>query len=289
MALCNGIETNLDQIRRLLITGSGGRLGRLLRAAAGLCGRDGPDVIFQSRKPDADICWSPGDPFEKLPDCDMVVALWGRTDGDERALSENSDLARLSRDVAHHCGARHVVHMSSAAVYGPGEDFTEDAPLAPVTAYGAAKSQMERKLLETARADGPRDIILRLANVVGADSLAPALKGKSPVVLDRFEDGLGPHRSYLAPGDLFQVLLHLAQAEDEAVPGVLNVASVASVGMEDLARAAGKEIVWRPAPDTAVQNVTLDISKLIAAFPDMQRQQTAADLIADWRALEAMR
>ncbi|MEL7258660.1 MAG: SDR family NAD-dependent epimerase/dehydratase, partial [Pseudomonadota bacterium] len=120
---------------------------------------------------------------------------------------------------------------------------------------------------------------------VGADSLAPALTGDAPVYLDQFENGLGPQRSYLAAGDLLQVILQLAKAK--RVPKVLNVASVASIGMEDIAKAADKEIVWRPAPETAVQNVTLDISKLITTFPDITRQETAGDLIADWRALEA--
>jgi len=281
----NGIETNLGEVKRVLITGSGGRLGRLLRAAAGLADCAGHEILFQSRGHETDVRWSPGDPFDRLPKCDMLVALWGRTDGDERALAQNAELADLSRDVARHCGAGRVVHMSSAAVYGPGQGLTEDTPLTPTNAYGAAKCAMEARVSDTAQAGNPQNVILRLANVVGADSLAPALTGDAPVFLDRFKDGLGPQRSYLAAGDLLQVILQLAKAKP--VPKVLNVASVASVGMEDMAKAADKEIVWRPAPDTAVQNVTLDISKLIAAFPDLQRQETADDLIADWRALEA--
>lgn len=281
----NEIETNLDQISRILITGSSGRLGRLLRAATRISGCAGFEILFQSRGHDSDLRWSPGDPFDLLPKCDMVVALWGRTDGDERTLAQNSELADLSREVARHCGAHRVVHMSSAAVYGPGQNLTEEAPMTPANAYGAAKCAMETRVSETAKEDDPQDIILRLANVVGADSLAPALMGDAPVCLDRFDDGLGPQRSYLAAGDLLQLVLRLTKAE--SVPKILNVASAASVGMEEVSKAAGKDIVWRPAPETAVQNVTLDISKLIGSFPDLPRQETADALIADWRALEA--
>ncbi|WP_338548212.1 NAD-dependent epimerase/dehydratase family protein [Roseovarius phycicola] len=267
-----------------MITGSGGRLGRLLRAATRLSDPVGYEILFQSRASDTDICWSPGDPLDAFPKCDLIVALWGRTDGDERALAQNSDLIDISRDVARQCDADRVAHMSSAAVYGPGEDLTEDATLSPVNPYGAAKCAMEAHIAQTHDPGGPQDIVLRLANVIGADSLAPALKGTKPVHLDRFGDGHGPRRSYLGATDLLRVILKMTNAQ--AVPKVLNVASVASVGMEDIARAAGKDITWQPAPETAVQNVTLDISKLIAACPGLSRTGTAADLVADWHALE---
>lgn len=270
--------------RRVLITGSGGRLGRLLRAATRLSDRAGCEILFQSRAPDADICWSPGDPLEAFPKCDLIVALWGRTDGDERALAQNSDLVDISRDVARQCDADRVAHISSAAVYGPGEDLAENATLSPVNPYGAAKCAMEAHSARTSDPGRPQDIVLRLANVIGADSLAPALKGTKPVHLDRFEDGYGPRRSYLGATDLLQVILNITKAQ--TVPKVLNVASVASIGMEEIARAAGKDITWQPAPNTAVQNVTLDISKLIATFPGLPRTDTAAELVADWHALE---
>ncbi|MEL7258659.1 MAG: NAD-dependent epimerase/dehydratase family protein [Pseudomonadota bacterium] len=144
-----------------MITGSGGRLGRLLHAAAGLSDCGGVEILFQSRGHDADLRWSPGDPFDRLPKCDMVVALWGRTDGDERALAQNSELADLSRKVARHCGAERVVHMSSAAVYGPGQDLTEEAPMTPVNPYGAAKCAMETRVSDTAQEGDPEDVILR--------------------------------------------------------------------------------------------------------------------------------
>ncbi len=128
---------------------------------------------------------------------------------------------------------------------------------------------------------------MRLANVVGADSLAPALRRDAPVELHRYADGRGPQRSYLSAGDLLGIFRHLALAAKGTVPKVLNVASVSAIGMEELALAAGKKITWFPAPVDAVQSVTLDLSKLMAAFPEAELLQTAEALVGEWASLEA--
>ncbi|MEN8160283.1 MAG: UDP-glucose 4-epimerase GalE [Myxococcota bacterium] len=63
------------------------------------------------------------------------------------------------------------VFSSSAAVYGHPEaqPIPEDAPLAPLSPYGASKAMVERMLDDTAAAHGLRYAALRYFNASGAD------------------------------------------------------------------------------------------------------------------------
>ncbi len=217
---------------------------------------------------------------------DTVIALWGRTTGEAADLADNVNLVPHAIALAEACGARTILHFSSAAVYGPGADLDETAPPAPANAYGASKLAMEEAIRALPR-NGIRHCALRLANVVGADSLAPALaRQDAPVTLDRFADGHGPLRSYIAPGDLARVLAALAALPADALPDCLNVTAPAPVRMEDLARAADRPVVWRDAPDSASQTVTMDATKLAHLFPKMKFHKTAQLLVANWRNLE---
>ena len=279
--------TQFPQAADILVTGAGGRLGRLLRAAARRAGSDGTRLAFQSRQPGADIAWAPGDPLSALPRCETLVALWGATGGDPAALAANSALVATSRQVALACGARRLIHLSSAAVYGPGRGMTEDAPLLPTADYGRSKRAMEQAVAALPADDGMAHCCLRLANVVGADSLAPGLRGTAPVGMDQFADGRGPLRSYIAPGDLLRVLRALSALPPDALPPVLNVAAPAPVRMDDLVRARGRDLAWRPAPDTAVPEVSLDVTRLETLLPGTTACHTADAMIADWAALEA--
>ncbi len=273
---------------RILFTGSGGRLGRLLFAARGGSGLDPDALVFQSRAPGRDLQWAPGDALSRLPACDVVVGLWGVTAGDAAALEDNTKLAQLSLAVARACGAALVFHLSSAAVYGPGAQLAEDRRPRPANAYGASKHAMETAMLSGPRAAGdPRQVALRLANVVGADSLAPALGAPGAATLDRFADGRGPVRSYIGAADLLQALWGLSQPKVKDMPDIINIAAPAPVAMEDLLRAAGKPVAWRPAPPGAVQDVSLDTARLHALLPGFRPAATAPDMIAQLRRLEA--
>jgi UDP-glucose 4-epimerase len=278
----------LPQDNAVLVTGAGGRLGRLLRRAAARDGTGSVPFTFQSRRPGCDLTWAPGDPEQRLPRCGMVVALWGRTAGSADALAENAALVATSQSVAAACGARKLVHLSSAAVYGPGRAMTEQTTPHPTSDYAQAKRAMELAAARTPPGGGVAQCCLRLANVMGADSLAPSLRGTGPVALDRFADGRGPLRSYIAASDLLQVLCRLAALPHDALPPLLNVAAPAPIGMDALARAAGRPIAWRPAPETAVPVVTLDTGRLTGLLPGMDFRRSAEHLVADWRSLEAM-
>lgn len=271
----------------LLVTGAGGRLGRLLKAAWKLDPPMTCTPVFLSRGAGADIEWRPGQPTENLPRCDAIVALWGCTAGSREDLAANSSLVWESHHLALSCGAERILHFSSAGVYGPGVGVSETSDVSPTTSYGQAKADMEN-VVRSLPEDGIRHCCLRLANVVGADSLAPALDPlKGPVHLDQFEDGRGPVRSYLAPGDLAQIIVQLSVLDGRRLPPILNASAERPIEMADLATAAGKEIVWRPAPETAIQSVTLNSANLANLLSQVEMRRTAQEMIADWRKLEA--
>lgn len=275
-----------------LITGAGGRLGKLLRAARS----DTPDLVhdfvFQSRNPGADLQWSPGQDTAILPKCKAVIALWGATSGTEDALKLNADLVTETVRVAREVGAQHVIHMSSAAVYGPGQTMAEDHPTSHCNAYGKSKLAMEDAVAQH-RAEGDlHHICLRLANVVGADSLAPALRNTSPAMMDNFSPNpdtpQGPVRSYIGAGDLIRVLDGLLTLSGTEWPDHINIASSTTFAMDDLMRAANKDVIWQPAPPSATAEVTLDVSRLQALLPNLAHGTTAAELIAQWQRLESL-
>ncbi|MEI4232881.1 NAD-dependent epimerase/dehydratase family protein [Roseovarius sp. D22-M7] len=269
---------------RCLVTGANARVAWFLRAA--WRHDHGVAPIWCARRPPADIVWSPEDDVPDLPRCGTVLALWGKTSGDASTLAQNSVLVHDALRLAKACGAGRVIHLSSTAVYGPGTRMAETRMPAPVNAYGAAKLEMERTIADLPR-PGPHHVILRVANVVGADSLAASLRDPTrPVTLDRFGDGTGPCRSYVAPGDLARVFAALMCLPEDHLPGVMNVATSQPVAMADLARAAGRSVVWRAAPTGAQPCVSVETARVERTLPGAIRCCTPAQMIADWHRLE---
>jgi nucleoside-diphosphate-sugar epimerase len=208
-----------------------------------------------------------------------VVALWGVTSGDAGALAANSVLALRAMVMGRDCGALRVLQFSSAGVYIPGPDDLDEASATGARSpYGLSKLAMEAAV---AREPGPEACCLRVANVVGADSLFAALDSGGTVTLDRFADGSGPKRSYIGIAELARVIEALL-AHDLALPPVLNVAGQPATDMADIVRAAGFEPLWRPAPEGAAARVALDTRRLHRFVPLPDRDASA--LVADWRA-----
>ena len=248
------------------------------------------------------------------PRFDAVIALWGVTSGSAEALAANTDLALRAVEIARAVGARRVFHASSSAVYAPAPQLLpETAPCAPLGAYGAAKLAMEAAIGQAAQADpdGPQQVILRFANLAGGDSLFAAMErakaaartsstggtgGAAQITLDRFADGQGPRRSYIAPHDLARALevliaapLEGAQAGMQAgAPLVINCAAGGATAMEDIARAAGVDVAWRPAPEGAAQCVALDVRQLAQYAPDLAAARSGADIAAQVEADRAL-
>lgn len=278
--------TKTPHFHRIIVTGSNGRLGRILRGAATLADRKDTMMQFAARSGPSDLpAFSAGAVPATLPPADLVVALWGVTSGTPSELAQNADLAQASVAVARACGAPRLLHLSSAAIYGPGTDMAEhDAPN-PANPYGQAKLALEARVADLSP-PGLHQCCLRLANVLGADSLAPALLSGAdePATLTRFADGRGPLRSYIPPGLLYRVLCGLAALPPADLPPVLNVAAHPPVEMEALLRATGKHIIWKEPPPGDRQHVTLSTTRLAALLPALDLHMTAPDMIQDWRA-----
>ncbi len=237
-------------------------------------------IIAVSRQPGADVTWAPGDPPGVLPRAHAVLALWGVTRGSAEAMQANVTLADEAIAIARAIGASRVLHASSAAVYGPASGWLhEDTETAPVAAYGQSKCRMEDHVLA---AQGAVDqIVMRIGNVAGADSLFANLREGAEITLDRFADGQGPARSYIAPGDLAQVIRCLCLTASP--PRIVNVAAPAPTDMQALVRAAGAGLIWRPAPQTALQRVALDTTRLSALCPLPPHAADAEHLVSDAR------
>ena len=273
------------QTRRILILGANGKLGKMVFRALAADGSEQLDLLAVSRSGDTGLRWSPEESAALLPGADHVVALWGVTPAHSGDLSDNAALALRAMEVAASVGADRVLHCSSAAVYATdGQWATEEDVLRPASAYGRAKQEMEEalSLWQKDHPAGPKPVCLRIGNMAGADSLFAALAGGT-VTLDRFADGQGPRRSYIAPGDLARVIVALCRAPVGDLWPVYNVAAPGLTEMAALARAAGCDVTWRRASDTAVQTAAMETRRL-QTICQLEEQSAHADrIIADWR------
>ena len=263
---------------RVLVLGASGRLGGMLRRH--WPGRADLAPLWQMRRPlPGALCFSPLEDRPDLGPLDAVLGLAGITPQTGAALDLNTDLALTAVDLAARHGARRVFLSSSASAYAPGPDaLAEDDRNPPPSAYGRAKRAMEGAALARAQALGVAATVLRIGNVAGADALMAAPPG--PKLLDRFPDGRGPRRSYVAPQDLAAILGDLVGLATP-LPEVLNIALPGAVAMEDLLTEAALPFDWRPAPPEAIPSLVLDVSRLLALMP--LPPADPARIVAGWR------
>ena len=271
---------------KTLVVGGTGRVGQML--ARIWAGRS--DVIFQSRNagpgPVWDILNGPA-PILKWMEAErptVMIVLAGVTPG-AGDMALNADLAKAALDAAKAGGVARVLYASSSAVYGPGQGapMDEDTTPAPANPYGTAKLAAEAHC-DGFRASGLEVCALRIGNVAGTDQLcrnAVKATADAPLKLDRFTDGHGPRRSYIAPSTLARVLETLSCTPN--LPPVLNVAAPTPLGMEALLEAARAPWQWQPAPDGALQDVTLDCTRLTSLCPIAAADSTAECMVADWQ------
>jgi UDP-glucose 4-epimerase len=174
------------------------------------------------------------------------------------------------------CG-RIVFTSTGGAIYGEGEGqqlpLGEDAPLAPLSAYGQSKFAAEGYLSLYERLYGLSGIALRLGNVYGPrqDPLGEAgviaifcgllRSGGRPTV---YGDGRQT-RDYIYVGDVVAAAL---AAAGSSVSGAVNVGTGRETDVLELAEALGRlgeiegfEPELAPARTGEVQRITLDASR----------------------------
>lgn len=235
--------------------------------------RDAPDLRF-------DILTQPQALSKAVSKSDVILCLAGSTPATGGDMQDNS---RIATAVLAACGQRPVLFASSAAVYGVPRGLCreEDDP-APLSEYGQAKQDMEQAVL----ASGRRAICLRIGNVAGADQvLGQVAEGGPAVTLDRFADGRTPRRSYVGPATLGRIVHALCRraARGDDLPGILNVAAPGAVEMGDLLDAVPHPWSPRPAPSSAIADVTLCTERLASLVPLDDRAGKPDTLVSEWR------
>jgi dTDP-4-dehydrorhamnose reductase len=186
--------------------------------------------------------------FERIRP-DVVVHTAYRQDDDAVNTDGSENVARAAAAV----GAR-LVHLSTDVVFDgrKGAPYVEDDPLSPVTDYGRAKAEAERRV----RAAHPEALIVRTSLLYGgARPSRHELAAHDP----EFTFFTNEIRSPVHVTDLAQALLELV-AHD--VQGPLHVAGADAVSRAELAELIRGEPVRRaPAPASRPLDCSLDSAR----------------------------
>ncbi|MFI2645370.1 NAD-dependent epimerase/dehydratase family protein [Streptomyces sp. NPDC018610] len=235
---------------RILVLGVTGYLGR--HVAAHLRALPGARVSGAGRSPGAGVRVDLGcDPPERVAELvapvapDAVVNCAGATGGDAVALAEVNArgpavLAAALREAA---PAARLVHLGSAAEYGPGTPgtkVTESAATCPLGPYGATK------LAGTAAVTGSGldAVVLRVGNPVGPGAPVTSLPGRiSALLRDAGADpgavlrlgDLSAYRDFVDVRDVARAV-GLAVTAAGPLPPVLNIGGGEAVRVRELVR-----------------------------------------------------
>lgn len=289
------MATEKDQ-KRILLVGSGGRIGRMISYNWTQMLPSGQSFIRQGRVQDwptdsSSLQWDPANGVaalctwvDRFGPIDVMFILSGVVPAPGCDLSLNTTIAQTCLDGAKAAGIRRVLLSSSSAVYGAYKNlpYKETDYTKPVNAYGEAKLTMEA-LGRSYVTDDFEVSALRIGNVAGADALllnrAKATADR-PLLIDRFQDGSGPSRSYIGPKTLARVCQTLTTTLSR-LPAVINVAAPEPLKMEELAIAANIPWTYKPAPSTAHQNITLDCGNLTLLHEFEKKASSAGTQIAE--------
>ena len=220
---------------RWLVTGAGGMLGRDLCAVLTEAG--GHEVVAATRA-DLDIT-DPAAVRDAVAGVDVVLnaAAWTDVDGAETAEEAATAVnGHAVRELAAAAGHR-LVHLSTDYVFdgAASTPYPEDAPTAPLNAYGRGKAVGERAVLAAG------GYVVRTAWLYGAHGrnfVATMLRlAAERDTVDVVDDQQGPPTWSYA---LARQVVALA-ADDRAAPGVYHGTAAGSTTWYGLARAVFAE------------------------------------------------
>lgn len=229
----------MPALRRLLLTGSHGFIGRHLSAALNSAGWD---VVPLQRNESAQLM-----PPPRPMQAEALVHLAFPTSARERAArpdrarkdAETSTASALT--IAEQFGVCHIVLASSGKVYGPPQTLpiTEEHPLRPSTPLGALKLEAEELFEAAARRIGLSASCLRIFNAYGpaqrSEFLIPfliaALRSSKPVSLGELDHG----RDWVHVSDVCRAFQRVLEAPGErGALSSFNVATGKAATVSDL-------------------------------------------------------
>jgi UDP-glucose 4-epimerase len=197
-------------------------------------------------------------------------------------------------EAACRCGAQRFVLASTGGIYGDAATIptSEDAPVAPLSPYGASKAAAEHYVALYARLHGMSTVCLRMANVYGPRQLASGEGGviarfcrartlgeAAPV----FGDGLQT-RDFVYVTDVAAAFLAAGRGR---VTGSLNVGSGRETTVLDLVHALALQPDLRPRRLGEVRRSCLDAAAAARCLPWRPRTALAVGLAETLRSIEA--
>lgn len=265
----------------MIVTGAGGRLGRLFAAAWADRPPAGLRLHWSGRRKGTAIQWDMlSDQVPELPPRAIVLHLAGVARGATASFADNAAMIHALLRGCRASKAHAVLFASSASVYAPGpRPARESDPPAPQTDYGRSKLLAEQALQGLAGPDLPVHV-LRIGNVPGADALLGPHAGTGLLILDPVpgREG-GPVRSWIGPRELAEVIAELArlQSLDRLAPTTLNIAQDPPLPMAALLQASGLPWAYGPGSDRVVADATLATERLqsLMALPPAQADSLA--------------
>jgi nucleoside-diphosphate-sugar epimerase len=240
----------------VLLTGGTGFIGRAVRQA--LRARpERPQVRILTRSAAGrDLPWIRADLADPVSlrgaaaDADVLVHLASQLEGDERSCAAvNVRGTQALMDEARRAGVRHIVHLSTAAVYGPGPhrgiEANEIAP-APVSPASRTRLVGERAALEAGA------VVLRPGLVVGSGDrwVVPALADLTRRVPAQWEGG-NARLSLVAVEDLGRLIAELACGDAELPGGVYHASHPRPVRVRSFLNTLAGMGVLSPVPPRA--------------------------------------